>query len=309
MGDRSLHSYMYHYVRNPLETSHKGIKSVTREEFRTQVEFLSTQYEMASVSSLVDYFAGNYFPKRDLCILTFDDGLKEHGGFVTEELSKRQIQGIFFIATMPLEESNVLPVHKNHFLLSDLGIQAYRDRFFAVLNERFPAADIDVDVVKVKKTYRWDDFDVASFKYLLNYKLHETVRDTVLDVVFNEAFGDQAAFSKELYLSYEELNRMIGEGMAIGGHSHKHRVLSRLNDVEQKEDISTCLQALRTHCVPQSHWTFSYPFGKKNTYSQYAIETLKQLGIELAFTTNISSSNASQSSFEIGRFDPKDIPA
>ena len=74
------------------------------DDFREQVAGLSTQFEMASLESAVDFIAGEYRPRRDLCLLTFDDGLKEHYTDVTPILYEKRIRAVFFPITGCLEE-------------------------------------------------------------------------------------------------------------------------------------------------------------------------------------------------------------
>ena len=78
----------------------------------------SSHYEMATMGSMLAFIEGKYHPKRDLCLLTFDDGLKEHYAEVMPILRERNIQGLFFIITRCPEEGRVVSVHKNHFLMA-----------------------------------------------------------------------------------------------------------------------------------------------------------------------------------------------
>ena len=47
---------------------------------------------------------GAYRPARDLCLLTFDDGLKEHYRDVTPLLAECRVQGLFFVISGCVEE-------------------------------------------------------------------------------------------------------------------------------------------------------------------------------------------------------------
>ena len=77
-SDHILRVVMYHYVRDLPRTRFPNLKGMLLDDFRHQVAELSTQFEMASVESAMDFMSGEYRPRRDLCLLTFDDGLKEH---------------------------------------------------------------------------------------------------------------------------------------------------------------------------------------------------------------------------------------
>ena len=85
-------------------------------------------YEMATLESTLAFLQGTYTPARNLCLLTFDDGLKEHYTDVTPLLADSGIQGIFFPITSCLQEHRVASVHMNHFLMAALDFAVYQQR-------------------------------------------------------------------------------------------------------------------------------------------------------------------------------------
>ena len=78
-----LHIVMYHYVRDLARTPYPRIKGMLLDDFERQVRALASEFEMATLESALDYVGGRYRPRRELCLLTFDDGLKEHYREVT----------------------------------------------------------------------------------------------------------------------------------------------------------------------------------------------------------------------------------
>ena len=107
ISDRVLRVVMYRYVRDPARNAFPKLNALQLEDFRHQVKELSTQYEIASIESSLDFLAGEYRPRRDLCLLTFDDGLKEHFTEVLPVLVEKRIRAVFFVITSCLEEKQV----------------------------------------------------------------------------------------------------------------------------------------------------------------------------------------------------------
>ena len=95
----SLHIVVYHYVRDLPRSPFPRIKGMLLEDFEKQVASLDGRFEMATLESALAYLSGTYTPRRDLCLMTFDDGLREHFAEVTPILARRHIQGIFFVIT------------------------------------------------------------------------------------------------------------------------------------------------------------------------------------------------------------------
>ena len=298
---------MYHYVRNPELTKYKGIKGVREKAFKEQVAFAKRNYHIANLQEVIDHVEQRKGFDKKTVLFTFDDGLKEHANFVTEVLHENQIQGLFFIPTAPFTEHKVLPVHKNHYLLASLEIDYYKGQFVKLLKYTYPEINTEIDATKVKKTYRWDTFKVASFKYLINYILPREIRNEILTQVFNQELGSEQVLSNEIYLNWTEAKAMQEAGMVLGGHTHNHQVLSSLTEQEQWDDLKHNTQLLRNKLEPQHYFPFAYPFGKQNTYNSFTIDALKKLGIHCAFNTEVGAVDQNRNLFEINRVDPKDM--
>ena len=303
----SLTVIMYHYVRNPEGSRFKGIKGVREEAFEKQVELAKQNFHLVTLEETLAYLEGKMEWEKPALLFTFDDGLKEHASFVSPILSAHNIEGLFFLPTAAIEEKKVLPVHQNHYLLACLDIQYYKQRFLQLLAEQFPNQSIAVDAEKVKATYRWDTWEVASFKYLINYVLPKATRNHVLSQLFEQEIGKEEEMAEEIYLNWADARTMQQSGMKLGGHTHGHQVLSSLTNTEQQEDLERNKSILQEHIQAQTHYPFAYPFGKKTTYNNFTIDTLKALGYHCAFNTEIGTNQSQSSPFDLKRFDPKDL--
>jgi peptidoglycan/xylan/chitin deacetylase (PgdA/CDA1 family) len=264
------------------------------------VDDLAGRYEMATLESALAFLRGAWQPRRPLCLLTFDDGLKEHAAEVTDILSERGIQGIFFIITGCAEEGRVAPVHMNHFLMAAVEFNTYRREFLESFGEAF-----DVDPALARSTYQWDTPDVAAFKYLFNFVLDVEKRDEVVRGLFTRHFGAEDLFARTLYLNWKEARAMQSAGMVIGGHSHRHRPLAKLSPAELRADLEACRMLLDTRLHPQAAWPFSFPYGKATSYSAFAFEELRRLGFACAFTTEVGDNSPGADPFGIRRIDCK----
>jgi peptidoglycan/xylan/chitin deacetylase (PgdA/CDA1 family) len=307
--NQSLHVVMYHYIRDLPNTPFPRIKGMLVSDFRQQVAVLQNQYEMATLESALDFLQGVYSPSRDLCLLTFDDGLKDHYLEVTPILVDHDVQGLFFVITSCLQEHCVAPVHMNHFLMAALDFEFYRQAFLQKLNECLPGIRVydDIDNATAQRTYRWDTSEVASFKYLFNFILDGGIRDQVVKSLFAEHIGEEKSFAQTLYLSWEEARQMQTAGMLMGGHSHEHKPLATLSDEELHSDLITCQDLLEGHLQPQDLWPFSYPYGKQDSFNDTAVRQLKRLGFSCSFGTEVGVNLPGIDSFAIRRVDCKDV--
>src|SRR5207247_226444 len=140
-----------------------------------------------------------------------------------------------------------------------------------------------VDLVQAQSTYWLDTPEVAAFKYLLNFRLPDELRERVLDSLFSFYLGDETQFARQLYVNWSEAREMQAAGMLIGGHSHRHVPLAALDYEEQLVDLETCTRLLRSRLCPQELWPFSYPYGGANSFNALSVETVRNLGFVCSF--------------------------
>lgn len=191
---------MYHYIRDFPRTRFPQIKGMLIDNFIRQLDILCERYEVATLESALAFIAGEYQALRDLCILTFDDGFKEHYTDVLPALAERRIQGLFFPITSCIEDNWVAPVHKNHFLMACLDFPEYREAFIKCLAELSPETETELDTSQARKIYRWDNDEIAAFKYLLNFSLPDGLRDQILGELFCKFLGNEERSFQAIYI-------------------------------------------------------------------------------------------------------------
>lgn len=306
----TLTTVMYHYVRNFPATRYPRLKGMLLDDFSRQIRLLQDQFEMASLDSALAFLSGAYQPSRPLCLLTFDDGLKEHYADVMPLLAEQNIGGIFFVITSCAEDATVASVHMNHLLMATLDWETYRTEFLAALepDARQGERPATIDAATVSRTYPWDIPEVAKFKYMFNFLLPAAAKDRAVRKLFERYIGPEAAISRELYFSWEEAHTMQRAGMLIGGHTHRHQALSTLSEADLRQDLQACRGLLQTRLLPQETWPFSYPYGKRDSFTATAVGELKRLSFDCAFSTEPGLDPAGADPFCIRRVDCKAAP-
>jgi peptidoglycan/xylan/chitin deacetylase (PgdA/CDA1 family) len=306
-----LHVATYHYVRDLPRTKFPQIKGMLLDDFRSQAKALPEVFEMATLESAMEFLTCRYTPRRDLCLMTFDDGLREHYADVTPILAEEEIQGLFFVITGCMEDGAVAPVHMNHFLTAHLGFEVYRRAFEKMAGDLAPAEPLQTrtqDAV-CQRTYPLDTLEVARFKYLFNFVLPPQIRDRTVKALFERYLGDEKAFGQELYLNWGEAREMQDAGMIIGGHTHEHRPLATLRYPELFRDLSRNWELIQKNLRPQAIWPFSYPYGKADSFNRNTVEILRQLGYRISLCTEPGNNLPGIDLFAVRRVDCKHILA
>jgi len=309
MSQPRLFVATYHYVRDLPRSRFPRIKGMLLRDFHQQVTELPDLFEMATLNSAIEFLAGTYQPGRDLCLMTFDDGLREHYDVVTPILAEEKVQGVFFPITSCTNDRVVAPVHMNHFLLAELGIERYRPVFMEALRESGleEYADMGVNRSAARRTYPLDTEETAEFKYLFNFVLPAVQRDTVVKRLFVEWIADECVFASELYLNWAEAREMQRAGMVIGGHSNAHSPLAKLTEAELQFDLERCRKLMNSNLEEQDLWPFSYPYGKSDSYDERVVAILRRLGFSCSLCTENGANVPGVDLFAIRRVDCKQI--
>ena len=107
---------MYHYVRKIKNSSYPKIKGLEIESFKRQLDYLVRHYNIISPQELIDNKISA--SKNNSCLLTFDDGLKDHVDYVLDELNKKKLRACFFPSASTIIENKLLDVHAIQFILA-----------------------------------------------------------------------------------------------------------------------------------------------------------------------------------------------
>ncbi len=289
---------MYHYVRDAEKTPFPGIKACPIDRFEEQVGYLSKTHTCVTL--------GEYRERRHertekpYAVLTFDDGVRDHLDTVVPILNQHGVPATFFIITKCLEGQWVAPVHKVHFLLSQLDPSVFLSELESLLAAR--GAHAYVATVPPQVNNRWDDPVTARLKYLVA-SLPNDVKELVLAEIGTKHLGDEADFARSLYISPKEVLEMHANGFEIAAHTHTHRLLTQLSEVEQRFEITESIRILR-ECIQSPIRSFSYPNG---VWSPFAESVLVEEGVAAAVTVEVGSNTPTEPSLRLKRFDTNDI--
>ena len=79
----------------------------------------------------------------------------------------------------------------------------------------------------------------------------ETLRKLIVDQLFRKYVSDdEASFSRELYMSVDQIKCMSRNGMYIGSHGYNHYWLNALPAEKQEQEIDKSLQFLSSVDAP-----------------------------------------------------------
>jgi len=300
---------MYHYVRPIKDSSFPRIKGLELDGFRRQLDYLIHNYNLITIQQLIDCSLGISPLPTNACLLTFDDGYKDHATYVLPELLSRNLQGSFFPPADAIEKRVMLDVNAIHFILASTSDYIY---LFHELKNECLSSGIDNHVLNILvdryfKPGRYDSSEIMFCKNLLQHGLPSSLRPQIISKLFKIYVGyDQLDFSDELYMSESDIRELIKNGMYVGSHGCRHIWLGKQSSSVQSDEIISSLRFLDKVGAPTENWIMCYPYG---SYNDDTLNILRNNRCLLGFTTKVGFADFDNSNLlEMRRFDTNDFP-
>jgi peptidoglycan/xylan/chitin deacetylase (PgdA/CDA1 family) len=297
MSSFELTVVMYHYVRDPGDRCEggSGIPGLGVAQFEAQLELLARQHNFVAWPAVRAFLSEQKPLPPAACLLTFDDGMRDHYFNVFPLLRARGLSGLFFALARRGDEGLTL-AHKIHFLLPVLAVDGLREAVWRSLSssqrERFAQAE----------HHYQSRFDVLApdgptnvLKSVLQREFSAEI-EAVLSELFEEHIGSEIERARGYYLGRAQIGEMVAGGMHFGGHSRSHPWFDWISAEAQRAEIVASADWLRE--IEAGPWAFAYPYGG---LSAAAPEILKAHGFAAAFTTREHTHHTDP--YLIGRFD------
>jgi peptidoglycan/xylan/chitin deacetylase (PgdA/CDA1 family) len=84
-------------------------------------------------------------------------------------------------------------------------------------------------------------------------------------------------------MNWDAVRRMLRDGMAVGAHSHTHRILGRLPENEQLKELLESREVLSRQAGIAVD-TVAYPVGLRTSFTERTKALAKQSGYRAAFS-------------------------
>lgn len=296
-----LTAMMYHYVRDRGDDAEagSGIPGMSVRVFEVQLDELSKQHTFITWSDVRAALQEDKPLPSSACLLTFDDGVRDHYVNVFKVLHDRGLSGLFFVMDRSTREGLIL-AHKIHFLLAKLDLTGLREAIWEKLDssqrERFTQAE---NKYQLKYPPISRDGQINLLKAVLQRNLSADV-DTILSELFETHVGSEKETAQKYYLNEEQIREMIAGGMHFGGHSRNHPWFDWIDAETRSNEIKASAQWLQN--FQPGPWAFAYPYGG---LAEDAPHLLKEHGFVAAFTTHEQFHHTDP--YYIGRLDGEEL--
>ncbi|MCV0393568.1 MAG: polysaccharide deacetylase family protein [Nitrosopumilus sp.] len=298
---------MYHYVRQIQDSKYPNIKGLEISAFKRQIKWFQQRFNFISAKQILNAIYFNELVPNNSISLTFDDGLKDHYSNVFPILKKEKIQGMFFVSGEPLENQVVLYVHKLQFIIEKCPISKILKELMGFIQDnksKYDLLDFNEYKKKLSTTDPFDDPETVLIKRILQFGLAMNARKQFIDdLFFKYVTKDEKSFSKELYLSMDDIHEMKEGGMYFGSHAYSHEWLEFTH---LKNELEKTIRSYSKINPDKNSWMMAYPSG---SYNPTVIDEIKKLGFRAGLIFEQKEAILDKDhAFILNRFDTNDFP-
>ena len=259
----------YHRIGNCDHTLYDpGIFSATAEQLDEQIRFLKQQTRCVTLDEAIAIAEGNA-PLREACsLVTFDDGYRDNYDLAFPVLRSHGVQGVFFLPTSFIDSMTLPWWDSIAYMLKKTRKQPL------MLHYPFEA-EFNCDRDHMRETLR---------QVLAIYKMPGVDSRLFLEEVQRAseiACPEQAP--ERRFVSWQEAAEMVAGGMALGAHTHRHEILSKLSPDEQYQEVRKSKDAIERQTGAAVR-AMACPVGARTSFSDDTIAALKRAGYRAAFS-------------------------
>jgi peptidoglycan/xylan/chitin deacetylase (PgdA/CDA1 family) len=256
--------------------------ALPRRDFAAQLDHVASHYRVESLEEVVSWLAaGAVGPPR--AALTIDDGHPDTLEVALPELQRRGLPATLFLSTGPPETGVPLWIDRTRWI-----VKHARARVLEAPSTGLPGGPLEGTVARLE---------------LLARLLRHLKTLGPLDV--DRAV---AALAKALepegpplpVLEWEGVRRMAAGAIGLGGHTHRHYMLSRLDDRTLENEIVTAHRLIEERTGHRVR-SFAYPNGEAADYDGRAVAVLRRLGLRCAVTCRNGPARPGQDPFQLPR--------
>ncbi|HED32872.1 MAG TPA: hypothetical protein ENJ08_01460 [Gammaproteobacteria bacterium] len=259
---KDLRVLAYHRICDPEQWHDNDISlvSASNEEFDWQVQYVKKHYDLISFEDLNDILNNKVDKPKRPVIITFDDGFSDNYFNAYPVLKEHSAKATFFVS------ADYIGTDKQYWFN-----KIYRS-FINPQNTKVSIKNlnINIDFSNAESTRRRQIYTVIeALKKCPNHERLEYI-EYIAQKYPERELDDRLSVP----MTWDQLREMNGHNMEIGSHTTTHPVLSKLSDVDLKDEIHGSKKIIEEE-LNTTVSTIAYPVGMSFAYNDAVVSEVK----------------------------------
>ncbi|HEY3447945.1 MAG TPA: polysaccharide deacetylase family protein [Myxococcales bacterium] len=265
-GGRRVLILSYHRVVEDFESESRRVIPgllVSRATFERHLDELGRGYDIVPLDEALDVVAGRGRPRRDVAVITFDDGYQDVYEHAFPVLRRRGLPATVYLATRYVGSSERF-LHDRLYRLLRTALEADQVR---------PGRNVLAGSMAAQAASVVDQ--------LISTRPNADLEELVARLESGLGRANLAALGSGSVMTWDQARAMSRAGIVFGGHTVRHVVLTHESEEAIERELSESKADLERELgVPAVH--FAYPNG---FYDRRVVTALVRLGYRSAVTT------------------------
>lgn len=279
----------YHGVYEELDDNVDLFTHLHVDVFRKHLGFIESNYNVISLSDLINHLVENRALPKKSVLITFDDGFRNNYEIAYPVLRELNFPAVIFLTTDFIGSERLLWFDELFLILRQL----IRGGF--VLNDVFSKFGVSVPSVTLETAYT---IISSQFKKMPNPERIKGIAE--LNRLVN--ISADPIYDHFKLLSWEQVQQMKSSGLIeFGVHTANHRILSSLSDDEFESELIASKGRMeeKLNCEVTS---FCYPNGIRDVdFFDFHEKYLSAGGYHCAFSTEEELNRTDCNRYRLGR--------
>ncbi|HXK10289.1 MAG TPA: polysaccharide deacetylase family protein [Vicinamibacteria bacterium] len=256
--------------------------ALSRRAFEDQLDHVASHYRVEPLEEVVAWLADGA-PGRPRAAVTIDDGHPDTAEVAYPALERRGLPATLFLATLPPETGGPLWIDRARWM-----VKHARAREIAAPALGLPRWPLDGRAARLGLLAR------------LLGRLKAMGPPELDGVLAHLAASLEPEGPPLRVLGWDAVRRMAAGGVRLGGHTHRHYMLSRLDDHALEEEIAAGHRLIEERTGHRVR-SFAYPNGEAADYDDRAVAALRRLGVGCAVTCRDGFARPGQDTLRLPR--------
>ena len=274
---------LHHRVRNYAR------KHIERDYFTDFLRARRSEGTALSMDEVIGLKREGKRPPKKSFVVTFDDGFENNFTIAAPILRDLNIPALFYVTSGFIEHNWM----------------SWIDRIELCFEET-NRGTVTLPWEDVPRTFFTDEGKIEILKAIrLRVKADPKIdHDELVSTLFTQCGRDEVFSSLDPLdrkMTWEQVRALNDDSLfKVGGHSHKHGILSFLSDDDLESELETSIALLREKSgITSPH--YSYPEGLAHCFDERVIHGLKKRGIECCPTAIEGINDLSEDLFHLKR--------
>jgi peptidoglycan/xylan/chitin deacetylase (PgdA/CDA1 family) len=268
--------------------------SIPEVDLERLLRWFARRYELVTVGEGVERLERGLSDRKSLVALSMDDGYRDNASALLPLLKRVGATATIYLETRPLDERRVNWSHKYFWILARTSAFEFAHAYGEHCAEKDTYHALNQIVAEDRGDARYH------MKRVLKYDADPVDRDAAIDAVFVELGGDERELADALYMTWDDARALAFAGIELGGHTHGHPILARLDPSVQRREIEGGRASMARELGAEAR-SFAYPWGRRWDFDPHSARSARECGFRSAVTMHAGTNGAATDRYALKR--------